>query len=83
MLHQPPLVAVRQRIRLDEPLGQPDDADLEALPEGHLRGGAERDLDAAAADVDDDAGRGADVDAVAGGQVDQPGFFGAGDDPDA
>ena len=45
--------------------------------------GAERDLDAAAADVDDDGRVAADVDAVDRGQVDEPRFFGAGDDADA
>ena len=78
VLDEPPLVAPGERVRLDEPLGQPDHADLEAAAEGHVSGGAERDLDAAAADVDHDGGRAADVDAVAGREVNQPGFFGAG-----
>ena len=45
-----------------------------------MGGGAERDFDTAAADVDDDRGASADVHAVAGGQMDEPGFFGARDD---
>ena len=47
--------------------------------------GAERDLHAAAADVDHHCARAADVDAVHGGLVDETRFFGAGDDhrPDA
>ena len=65
VLHQPALVARRQRVGLDEPLGQADDAELEALARVRLRRGAERDLDAAAADVDDDRRAAADVDAVA------------------
>ena len=49
---------------------------------GLNRGGrAERDLDAAAADVDDDGSCAADVHAVDGRQMDQPRFLGAGDDP--
>ena len=43
-----------ERIALDEPLGQPDDAELEAAAELDAGAGAARDLDAAAADVDDD-----------------------------
>ena len=55
---------------------------FEALAERQVRRGAERDLDASAADVDDDGGAAADIDAVSGGQMDQTGFLGAGDDPD-
>ena len=44
-----------ERIALDEALGQADHADLEAARRLNRRGRAERDLDAAAADVDDDA----------------------------
>ena len=43
---------------------------------------AERDLDAAAADVDDDGGL-RRVDAVDGGEMNQARFFGAGDDAGA
>ena len=70
-----------ERIALDEPLGQPDDAELEAAAELDGRPGAARDLDAAAADVDDDRDLAGDADAVDRRQVDQPRFFGAGDDP--
>ena len=73
------LVAAAQRIGIDEALGEADDAELEAAGEAHLVAGAERDLDAAAADVDDHRRLGR-VDAVDRGQVDEPGFFGAGDD---
>ena len=43
-----------ERIALHEALGQADDAELEAAAELDVRAGAARDLDAAAADVDDD-----------------------------
>ncbi len=56
---------------------------LKLRPSVRLARRAERDLDAAAADVDDDGGRGADVDAISRGQVDQPGFLGTGDHLDA
>ena len=49
-----PGVARRQRIALDVSLREADDAELEALPELDVRAPAARDLDAAAADVDDD-----------------------------
>ena len=76
------LVAPAERVGGDEALGEADDAELEAAGEAHLVAGAERHLDAAAADVDDD-GRLRRVDAVDGGQVNEPGFLGAGDDPRA
>ena len=74
-----------ERIGLDEALGQPDDAELEAAAELDGRSGAARDLDAAAADVDDDRDVARHADAVDRGQMDEPRFFGAGDDawPDA
>ena len=58
-------VARRQRIGLDVALGQADDADLEALAALERRTRAARDLDAAAADVDDDRDVAGHVDAVA------------------
>ena len=73
------LVAAAERIGVDEALGQADHADLEAARELDLGCRAKRDLDAAAADVDDD-GRLRRIDAVDGGDVDQPRFLGAGDD---
>ena len=76
------LVAAGDRIGIDEALGEADDADLEAARELDLASAAERDLDAAAADVDDD-GRLRRVDAVDGGEMNQPRFFGAGDDAGA
>ena len=53
------------------------------MPGVRLRRGSQRDLHAAAADVDDDGGGAADVDAVPRGEVDQARFLGAGDDADA
>ena len=70
------------RVAADEPLGEPDHADLEALGERRLARGAERDLDAAAADVDDHAVALREIDAVGRGDVNQPGFLGARDHPD-
>ncbi len=77
-------VAAAQRIGRDEAFRQPEHAELEAAREPHLVAGAERDLDTAAADVDDHRRLGR-VDAVDGGQMDEPRLLGAGDDarPDA
>ena len=74
-----------ERIRRDEPLGQPDDAHLEAAAQPQLFGVAERDLDAAAADVDHDRRPAHHVDAVDRGEVDEARLLGAGDHagPDA
>jgi hypothetical protein len=74
------LVARRHRIALHEALGQPDHAQLEALSAFHGRAGAARDLDAATADVDDDADVAGEADAVRRGPVNQAGLFGAGND---
>ena len=91
-------IARRQRIALDEPFGETDDAKLEAASEIHVwtggppqRGccvgdpGASRDLDAASADVDNRRGRAGNADAVRGGEMDEPRLFGSRDDarPDA
>ena len=77
-------VAAAERVGHDEAFRQPEHAQLEAARETHVVTGAERHLDAAAADVDDDRRLGR-VDAVNGGQMNEPRFFGAGDDarPDA
>jgi len=71
------LVARRDRVALDEPFGEPDDADLEAPAEIDGRPGAARDFDAAAADVDDDADFARHPETVGGGEMDQARFFGA------
>ena len=83
--HEAALIARFERIGLDEPLGQPDDAKFEApaqldrgaVPFGHL--------DAAAADVDDDDRIARNADPVDRRQMDEPGLFGSGNDtrPDA
>ena len=69
----------RDRIALDEALGEPDDAELEAASEFDRGARAARDLDAAAADVDDDGDFAGDPDAVDGRQMNQPRLFGARD----
>ncbi len=74
VLHHAPLVAVGERVAADESFGQTDDAELEAAGELNVAGRAERDLDAAAADVDDHGAAAADVDAVDGRLVDEAGF---------
>ena len=74
------LVASRQRIGVDESLGQPDDAELEALGDAERGARAVGDLDAAAADVDDHRRCACNIDAVDRRQVNQPRFFGAGND---
>src|SRR4029077_6047120 len=65
------LVARRHRIALHETFRQPDHAQLETLAAFHRRAGAARDLDAAAADVDDDADVAREADAVRRGPVNQ------------
>ncbi len=75
-------ITAADRIGVDESLGQADDADLEAARQRDLAAAAARDLDAAAADVDHH-GRLRRVDAVDGGQVNQPRLLDAADDPRA
>ncbi len=67
-------------IGVDEPLGQPDDAELEALGDTKRRARAVGDFDAAAADVHDHRRRACNIDAVDGSQMNQARFFGSGDD---
>ena len=81
--HEFALVARLERIGLDETLGEPDDAELEAAAQLDRRPGAARHLDAAAADVDDHRDVARHADAVDRRQMDQPGFLGPGDDPRA
>ena len=73
-------VARRQRIAFHEPLGEADDAELEAAADLHVGAGAPGNFDAAAADVDDDDGVAGRPDAVGGCLMDQARFFGAGND---
>jgi hypothetical protein len=49
------LITRRERIALDEPFCQTNDAELEALSGFHRQAGAAGDFDTSAADVDDDA----------------------------
>ena len=74
---------IRQRVAADEPFGEANDAELEALGLREMGRGAERHLDASTADVDHHGLGAADVDAVAGREMNQPRFFSAGDHADA
>ncbi len=78
-----PLVRAGHRIAGDEPLREPDDADLEAARHHRPRRGAERDFNAAAANIDHHRPSPPDVRAVGGRQVDEPRLFGRGNDVDA
>ena len=73
-------VAPRQRVGVDEPLGQPDDAQLEAFCDTQRRAGAVGDFDAAAADVHDHRRRAGNINAVDRSQMDEPRFFGSRND---
>ena len=84
MLDEAALVAAAERVALDEPLGQPDDAELEAACRASGCVAVPSVISMLPPPMSmTTRGRAADVDAVAGGEVDQPGFLGAGDDPDA
>src|SRR6476620_3580182 len=72
MFDETPFVVRRERVGFDEPLGQAKGAGLEALAEGQVGGGAERDFDTAAADVNHDGSTAANIHPVAGGKVNQP-----------
>ena len=81
MLHQPGIVAGGERIGLDEVLGEAQHADL--LGDAELEGvpAAQRQLDAAAADVHHQRAPPLEVDAVERGQVDEPRLLVARDRP--
>ena len=76
-----PLVARGKRIAVDEPFGQTDDAELEALRELDVRSDTPRQLNASPADIDDDGRVGGDVDPVNRCAMDEARLFGAGDHP--
>ena len=78
--HHAALVAARKRVALHEALAEPDDAQPEALRLLDPGRGAEGDLRAAAADVDDHRRPGPDVDAVHRRPVDERGLFDPRDD---
>ena len=80
--HHAPLVRSGDRIAVHEPLGQPDDAQLQAVGDAHLRRAPERQLHAAAAYVDDQRRAVRDVHAVDRRAVDEARLLGAGDDAD-
>ncbi len=79
MLHEPGVVAGGERIGPDEVLGEAQHADL--LGDAQLQGvpAPQRQLDAAAADVHHQRAPPLEVDAVEGGQVDEPRLLVAGD----
>jgi hypothetical protein len=81
VFRQATFVAAAQRIALHVGLRQADDAQLHAARQPQAGGVAERQLHAAAADVDDDGARRADVHAIGRGHVNEPRLFLAGDDP--
>ena len=83
VLDQPALVAAAQRIALDEPFGEPDDPDLEAAPERQAAAVPSVISTLPPPMSTTTAVVAADVDAVAGGQVDEARFFRAGDHADA
>ena len=80
VLDQAPFVARRERIRGDEAIGQPDDAQREAAGEMDLGSRSQRHLDRTAPDVHDNRRPARRVHAVGRRQVDEPRFFGARDD---
>jgi hypothetical protein len=80
MLQQPPFVAFGERVGLHEPLRQPDDAKLEAPSDRQMCCRSEGHFHAAAADVDNHGRVAADIDAVPGGEVNEPGLLRPGND---
>ena len=74
--------AFRDAAVREEPVGQSDAADEQALHETGLEAPAEDDLGAAPADVDDQAGVPVVLEGVRHAQVDEAGFFPAADDLD-
>ena len=61
---------------MDEPFGEPDHAELEALCGTERRAGAMRDLDAAPADIHDHRRRRRNIDTVDRSEMDEACFFG-------
>jgi hypothetical protein len=74
------LVTSGERIAADETFGQPNHPELEALCGTQRRSCSVRDFDAAPADVHHDRSRAGNIDAVDRGKMDEPGFFGSGND---
>jgi CHAD domain-containing protein len=83
VLDEPAFVPAGQRVALHEPLGEANDAQLEAAARRHATAGAERDLRTPTADVDDHRGPRTDARRIHCGLVNQPSLFAAGDDADA
>ena len=72
-----PLVSVGERIAAHEPLRQTNRANLETSSKLQGRRGAERDFDAAAADVDDNGASAAYVDAIDRSLMNEARLFGS------
>ena len=75
-----PRVARFEGVCTNEPLGEPDDAELEAAAQFNRRPGAPRDLDAASPYVDDDRNVPRHADPINRCQMDEPGFLRPRDD---
>ena len=78
--HELALVAPRQRVGVDESLGEPDDPEFEALGDAKSVARAVGDFDAAAADIHDHRRRAGNINAVDRCEMDEARFFGARDD---
>src|SRR5262249_40275099 len=83
VLDELPFIARRNRIALHKSLGESNDADFEASSEINRRTRAPGDLDAAATDVNHHTHFAGEAEAVCGGEVNEPGFFGAREHPRA
>ncbi len=83
MFDEASFIAPRERIRCHESFRETDHAELEAPADLNARGRAERDFDAAAADVDDYRRARSDVDRVGRRHVNQARLLRAGNDADA
>ena len=77
MLDDLPLVALGKRVAPYEPLGQPYRSNLEATRKLQGARRAERDLNAAAADVDDHGASAPHINAIHGGLMNETGLFGS------
>ena len=75
MLDDLPLVALGERVAPHEAFGQSNRSDLEAAGQLQGAGGAERNLDAAAADVDNHGASAAYIDSIHGSLMDEARLF--------
>src|SRR5579862_390092 len=74
-LHETRLILRREGIALRELLGHPEHADLLREAALELLAGPQGELDAPPSDVDDEGALPLEVDAVEGGEVDEPRLF--------